>query len=156
MIKIKSFPLDKADEASDFLIEHTPLSTEKQSGIAYTVSHIMIMYDDGVFNYKNMVNKWRNLIGKEIETIEVNKHQIKKNNRYIADLAPKGYKQSMTDVELVKLCEEEGDKHSKALERVKAIVEIENNNLMCSHTVMNAMKEIELYEESIAGYADKH
>lgn len=155
MIKLRSFPFDKTGEANEFLIDHTPFTTEKGSGIAYTPTHIMITYDDGIFNYNNIVNKFKSLIGKEIEMIELNKHQIKKNNYYLKELAPKGYKKNLTDKELFELCKaEEGENgYKKAKERTNSIAELENNNLMCSHTVMNSMREIELYEETIKSYA---
>lgn len=107
MIKIKSFNLDKADEASDFLIDHTPLTTDKQSGIAYTVSHIMVMYDDGVFNYKNIVNKFKNLIGKERENIALNTHELARNKFNLKKRVPKKYKSGLSTEEILKLCAEQ-------------------------------------------------
>lgn len=154
MIRIKSFEISKADEASEFMANHTPLTTEKSPGIQLNMGYIVIMYDDGIFNYKNVVDKFRNLVGKEIETIEVSKHDIKRNNHTIQELKPKGYKKTLTDKELLVLCQAEGDDYKTAGNRVAAIIEVENKNLMAAKTVQHCLAEIKLFEQTLESYGN--
>ena len=107
MLRIKSFKLEDADKASEFMVEHMPLSTEKQSGVAYTMTHIMVTYDDGEFNAKNMVSKFKSLIEKEIENIDLHKHNLRRNKFNLSKRIPKKYKSSLTLDELIKLCAEQ-------------------------------------------------
>lgn len=153
MIRVKSFPIDQSDEASEFMREHTPFTTERQSGLQFNMGYIVITYDDGIFNFKNIVDKFRNLIGKEIETIELQKHNILRNNHTIDELKPKGYKKTLTDKELVDLCQAEGDDFRTSKDRVKAIFEVENSNLISAKTIQHSLNEISLYEKTISAYA---
>ena len=59
MIKIKSFPLGKHEDANEFLLTHPPRSTEKQSGIVFHNGSIVIIYDDGVENPEDLKGKVR-------------------------------------------------------------------------------------------------
>lgn len=154
MIRVKSFKIEDADKASEFMVGHMPLNRDGQPGIQLNLGYIVIFYDDGVFNFNNMVDKFRNLIGKEIEIIELTKHNISRNNATLKELKPKGYKKSLTDEELLALCEAEGDAPEIAKQRVEAIAETEGQNLISTESIQHAFKEIGLYEKTIAGYAN--
>lgn len=153
MLRVKSFKIEDADAASAFMVEHMPLTRDGQPGIQLNMGHVVIFYDDGVFNFNNLVDKFRNLIGKEIEIIELTKHNISRNNSTLKELKPKGYKKSLSDQELLELCESDGDSPEIAKQRVEAIIETEGQNLLHAKTVQHSFKEIELYEKTIAGYA---
>src|SRR5258707_14208959 len=107
MLKVKSFLLSEADEASKFMVDHPPFTTEKQSGISYTVTHIMVMYDDGVYNPKSITSKWRTLINQEKEQIDLEGHSIKRSQTTIKEFAPKKYSEKLSVHEIVKLCSEQ-------------------------------------------------
>ena len=107
MLRIKSFLLADADAASEFMEQHPPFSTEKQSGIAYTVTHIMCTYDDGIYNPKSIISKWRTLINQEKEQIDLENHSIKRSQATIKEFAPKKYKENLAVHEIVKLCAEQ-------------------------------------------------
>lgn len=154
MMRVKSFPIEDADKASDFMTAHMPLNRDGQPGIQLNLGHIVIFYDDGVFNFNNLVDKFRNLIGKEIETIELTKHNISRNNSNLKEIKPKGYKNSLTDKELIELCEKEGDSPEVAKQRVEAIIEIEGQNLIAAKSISHSLNEISLYEKTIGGYAE--
>lgn len=154
MIRLKSFPIEKADEASEFMEKHTPLTTERSPGIQLNMGHIVITYDDGEVNYRNFVDKFRNLIGKEIETIELHKHNIVRNNALIKEITPKGYKRNLSDKELLELCKAEGDEYQTAKDRTKAIIETENSNIITAKSITHSQKEIELYKRTIESYKD--
>lgn len=153
MMRVKSFPIEDAEKASEFMTIHMPLNRDGQPGIQLNMGHIVIFYDDGVFNFNNLVDKFRNLIGKEIETIELTKHNISRNNSNLKEIKPKGYKNSLTDKELIELCEKEGDSKEIAKQRVAAIIEIEGQNLVSAKGISHSFNEISLYESTIATYA---
>ena len=162
MIKIKTFTHEQAEEANKFMFEHTPISSEREGisgGIKLTPNYIVLLYEDGEFNYQSMIDKNRALIVGEIAKIETFKTEVMKHSLELKKYAPKGYKKGLSDDDLLLLCKEEegsdSSAHKRAKVRVEAIAEIENKLLMAHKTIEQAMGEIEIYEKSIKKYGNK-
>ena len=178
MLKLKSFLLSEADKASEFMEQHPPFSTEKQSGIAYTVTHIVITYEDGLYNPKSIVSKWRTLINQEKEQIDLETHSIKRSQATIKEFAPKKYKENLSVHEIVKLCAEQDgvemsqgrinylvdmgksdEAHQK--QAVKSLTDEEikianrvNHIVLAGNALKQSLSHIEDCSKEIAGYEE--
>lgn len=163
MIKIMTFPLDKAEEANEFMSKHTPIASEREGvsgGIKLTPNFIILLYEDGTFNYQSMIDKNRALIVGEIAKVETFKIEVLKHTQSLKQFTPKGYKKELKDTDLLELCKKEegtdSSAHKRAKARVDSIMEIENKLLMAVKTIDNSLEEIKVYEQAIKSYGDQN
>ena len=150
MIKVRTFKLSDYEKANKFLEEHRPFTTEKSSGLQLNDGHLVIFYDDGVLNPIHVKQKFVDLMQKEEENIALFSHNLTRHINLLQETAPKGYKKNLKDTEIRTLCEAEGNPPKNARERTEAIIELENQILMTSHSISHSEKEIELYKKTIA------
>lgn len=154
MLRVKSFPLEKTDEANAFMEDHMPHSTDKMSGIQINMGHLVIFYEDGILNQKHLAQKFQSLISKEQEEIVYSKDKLMRLRKVIKKTVPKGYKETSTDEEVLALCMEEGDSKQDAKRRVEGITLQENDLKMQVAHVMECEDNIQMFEESMKLYAN--
>ena len=107
MIKIKSFPLRKHEDANEFLLTHPSRSTEKQSGIVFHNGRIVIIYDDGIENPEDLKGKVRGEIDGDRSklmliqhSLEQAKSALREENLELASRSPEGYEHGMKDEQI--------------------------------------------------------
>lgn len=110
MIRIQTFPIDKAAEANAFMEANPPRSTDKQSGIVFHNGNIVIIYDDGKVNPEDRKGKIRGELegdqGKRMlieHSLGLAKSALDKELENLRAMAPEGYKIGMPDEEIRKL-----------------------------------------------------
>lgn len=163
MIKLKTFPIDQHEEANKFLESQLPFTTEKGQGIQIHQGHIVVFYNDGIYNELYSKQKFTDLLNKELESLALFEHNLRRHEFMLKEEAPAGYAKGMTDIKIEELCLVENPSKSEVYkdkkyakdrtnERVKAIVEIENQLLMTMHSIEHSKSEVELYKKTIASY----
>lgn len=162
MLKVKSFPLDKTDEANLFMETHLPLTTDKMNGIQINMGYLVVFYDDGILNKKHIVQKFQSLISKEEEEIILTKDKIARLRNLIQKTVPAGYKDNLTDNQLLELCIVQGDSNvvkkgqekSDAAMRVEGIILQENDLKMQVGHITDCQENIKMFTESKSLYED--
>lgn len=154
MIKIASFSIDEAEAANAFMEKHTPLTNKENalSGIQLNMGSIVIFYEDGVFNYQNLIDRKQTEIINKIQSIELHKGLLVEEKKKIKTIAPKGYKSTLTQNELVELCKADGSTHVMAKDRAGMIIAAENQILMSTKTISLSMEDIETYKAQVEEY----
>lgn len=110
MIKLKTYPITEADSANEFMKEHPPRSTEKQSGIVFHNGHIVIIHDDGSLNPSEEKGRIYGELEGDRGKMFLVKHSLTmaelaldKELEDLQKLVPEGYQMEMGDDELKKL-----------------------------------------------------
>ncbi len=146
MRKIKSFPVEKHEEANKFMAENPPRSTDKQSGIIFHNGHIVIIYDDGVECEVDKQGHLKTLLEGERAKLWLVEHKSEVARIALKDIAPKGYVKGMSTTQIKKLVEETGAPYEKVQSIVAQIENAENTLLMDEHEVRRLGYEIKAYE----------
>ncbi len=158
MIKLKSFPIDRADEANSFMQEFPPRSTDKQSGIVFHNGTIVVIYDDGVINPKDREGKIRGEIEGDQSKLMLTQHSLEQarvalaeEKKMLTKLAPKGYETGMTDTQIRKLFNEYVTKET--IEEFKdAVGPVENRIQNLENEILLDTHEVRRIEASIKGW----
>ena len=153
MLRIKTFPVAESEAANEFMESHMPLTTDKMSGIQLNMGSIVVFYDDGVFNYKHIVQKFKSLATKEIEEIIYTEDKLARAKGMLEQTIPSGYKETLTEQEVLTLCLAEGDTKEQAKVRMEGIAMQENDIKMLVHQIMEARENIKKFEASAKKYA---
>lgn len=110
MIKLKTFPVEKSEEANEFMQMHPPRSTEKQSGIVFHNGHIVIIHDDGEVNTEDLKGKMRGELEGDRSKLMLVEHSLGMAREaldaeieQLYTVAPKEYKVGMPDEEIRKI-----------------------------------------------------
>lgn len=168
MIKLKSFPIEKYEEANDFMEFNAPRSTEKQSGVVFHNGHIVIIYDDGQENLGDLEGKIKTQMAGDRNKRMLSEHSLEEvqvalpeATTKLISLKPEGYVQGMSNAELKRILEKEG----KDTEGIKAadyaqirdtidaaqqqVDNLENQKLMDEHEVRRLTYSVKAWEKML-------
>lgn len=152
MIKLKSFPIEKTEEANEFIASNPPRSTEKQSGIVFHNGNIIIIYDDHQENPLEKTDTFISLLSAKRKERMIAQHSMITAQIALDDMKPKGYSSKLSDTQIKKLLEEQGNglleyKDIKAV--MEQMVNLENKILMSKHEIRRIDFEIKGYEKML-------
>ena len=146
-IKLKSFSMEKTEEANKFMLENPPRSTEKQSGMIFHSGHIVIIYDDGKENPKEREGMLKGLLEGERQKKALTFHKLTMAQLALDRIKPVKYVLFMSDTRLNKLLEEQGmNNYEERKAIVNEIANLENEIKMDSHEIKRMDYEIEAYQ----------
>ena len=155
MIKIKTFPIEDAENANKFMLKNPPRSTEKQSGLVFHNGNIVIIYDDGKFNPNDRLGRIRSLLEGERAKLEIVEHSRSVAAVALEQEAPKGWKRGMSQKEFREICAKESGNNEYIPaqmidQRMGRVEQLDNQILMDTHEVRRMKIEIQAYEKELA------
>lgn len=154
MIKIQTFPIEKSEEANKFIEKHPPRSTDKQSGLVFHNSTIVIIYDDGKVNALDRTSKIETQLEGDRSKLMLVEQQLKMAEISLKDVKPEGYVTGMSHTKIKSLLEKKNGISSEInADLINSIVtqvtNIENELLMDRHEKRRLGYSIAAWEDML-------
>lgn len=154
MIKIKTFPVEKSEDANKFIEKNPPRSTDKQSGMVFHNGTIVIIYDDGVVNPNDRVGTIKTQLEGDRSKLLLVQQQLKMAEISLEDVKPKGYVSGMSHNKIKELLvKKNGISNDINAELISSIINqvtnIENEIRMDRHEERRLGYSIQAWEEML-------
>ncbi len=147
MLKIKTYSLDQAEKANDFMETNKPRMTGPKPDIFVINDRIVIIYDDNKTPINNAVQRISNLLQEEKDKLVNNQIVLRMSEEGLKRFAPQGFLFTWSDTELKAAIQKANPtlKHNEVKMIMDRIASYGNSALTMKFTIEEVEYNIKTY-----------